>query len=76
MPRGAKIVPTDKQSHRTGTIDPGLEQKGVSRPEPEMRAWPTVNKLHGAAKKNDPRSKIPSGPVGGSGRKTNLSRSS
>ena len=52
------------------------EQKGVARPNAEARAWPTVNKIHGGGKKIGSGRKVPSGPVGGSGRKTNLARSS
>jgi hypothetical protein len=76
MPRGDKSAHTDKQRRPAGTIGTGLEQKGVSRPATEARAWPTVNKLQGPGKKFDARRKVPSGPVGGSGRKTNLARSS
>ena len=63
MPKGDKSARID-------------EQKGVTRPEAESRAWPAVNNLHGGGKKIASGRKIPSGPVGGSGRKTNLSRSS
>jgi hypothetical protein len=52
------------------------EQKGVTRPAGEARAWAKPNKLNGAGMKIASGRKIPSGPVGGSGRKTNLSRSS
>jgi hypothetical protein len=48
------------------------------RPQAQGRAWTTADKLHGPGKKigaGRPM-KVPSGPVGGSGRKTNLSRSS
>jgi hypothetical protein len=76
MPQGDKSSNTDKQKRRTGAIDKGQEPKGVARPEAETRGWPAVNKLHGGAKKIAMGRKIPSGPVGGLGRKTNLSRSS
>jgi hypothetical protein len=65
MPQGDKH--TDKQKRQAG---------GVARPEAEPRGWATVNKLQGGGKKINSRRKVPSGPVGGSGRKTNLSRSS
>jgi hypothetical protein len=62
MPRGDKSNHTDKQKRQA--------------PEPGARGWPSVNKLQGGAKKIASGRKVPSGPVGGSGRKTSLSRSS
>lgn len=76
MPQGDKSAYTDKQKCQAGAIEKGYEQKGVARPEAEARAWATVNKLHGGGKKIGSGRKVPSGPVGGSGRKTNLARSS
>ena len=76
MPRGDKSAYTDEQMRQAGATEKGSEQKGVARPKAEARAWPTVNKLHGGGKKIASGRKVPSGPVGGSGRKTNLSRSS
>jgi hypothetical protein len=75
MPQGDKSVYADKQNRQVGVVEKGPEQKGVARPEPEARAWATVNKLHGGGKNGSGR-KVPFGPVGGLGRKTNLSRSS
>ena len=62
MPRGDKPNHSDKQKRQA--------------PEAGARPWPAVNKLQGGAQKIASGRKIPSGPVGGSGRKTNLSRSS
>lgn len=76
MPQGDKSANADKQKRQTGAIDKGHEQRGVTGCKPEERGWAAVNKLPGAGKKVDARRKVPSGPVGGSGRKTNLSRSS
>ena len=76
MPQGDKSAYTDKQKRQAGAIKKGNEQTGAARPEAEARAWGTVNKLHGAGKKIGSGRKVPSGPVGGSGRKTNLARSS
>ncbi|MFC5496780.1 hypothetical protein ACFPOE_04465 [Caenimonas terrae] len=78
MPQGDKSAKIDKQKRQAGAIEKGREQKGVVRPpEAEARAWTTFNKLPGASKKiGSGRNKVPSGPVGGSGRKTNLARSS
>ena len=76
MPQGDKSADTDKHKRPAGAIDKGHEQKGVARPQAEARAWPTVNKLHGGGKKIPSGRKVPNGPVGGLGRKTNLARSS
>jgi hypothetical protein len=76
MPQGNKSASTNKQKRQAGAMDKGREQRGAARPEAETRAWATVNKLHGGGKKIGSRRKVPSGPVGGSGRKTNLARSS
>jgi hypothetical protein len=74
MPQGDK--PADRPRRPAGAIDKAHEQKGVTRPEAAPRAWAKVNKLHGGSQKIAAGRKIPSGPVGGSGRKTNLARSS
>ena len=76
MQQREKSADTDKQKRQAGAIEKGCEQKTVGRPEVEARAWATVNKLHSRGKKIGSGRKVPSGPVGGSGRKTNLSRSS
>jgi hypothetical protein len=76
MPQVDKSAYTDKRKRQAGAIEKGHEQKGVARPLAEARVWPTVNKLHGKGKKIGSGRKVPSGPIGGSGRKTNLSRSS
>ena len=57
--------------NKTGSTD------RKERPARAMaRAWADANKLHDGGKKAASRRKLPSGPLGGSGRKTNLSRSS
>jgi hypothetical protein len=71
MSRGDKSVDSNKQRRQ-----PGPERKGVARPETEARAWAAADKLHSGGKKIASRRKLPSGPLGGSGRKTNLARSS
>lgn len=76
MPQKEKSADTNKQKRQAGAIGKGSGQKTVARPEVEARAWATVNKLHSRGKKIGSARKVPSGPVGGSGRKTNLSRSS
>lgn len=76
------MQPADKSADRrspkrqAGATENGDPQKGSPRPPAEARVWATANKLHGGGKKVDSRRKLPSGPLGGSGRKTNRSRSS
>ena len=76
MPRRDKSADTDQQKRQAGASEKGYEQKGVAGPEAGARSWAKVNKLHGGGKKIATGRKVPSGPVGGSGRKTNLARSS
>lgn len=76
MPRRDKSVGTDKQKRQAGATEKGSEQKGGGRSEAEARAWAAANKLHSGGKEIASRRKLPSGPLGGSGRKTNLARSS
>lgn len=78
MPPGDKSADTDKQKQQrqARAREKGDEQKGVARTAAEVRAWAAANKLHGGGKKIASRRKLPSGPLGGSGRKTNLARSS
>ena len=74
MSKRDKDVDAHKQKRET--VAAGNAQGDIARPRGEARAWATVNKLPGGGKKIDARRKVPSGPLGGSGRKTNLSRSS
>ena len=76
MPRGDKSSYSSKQKRQARHIEEGYEKRGTGKKEAERRAWATVNKVHGGGKKIGSGRKVPSGPVGGSGRKTNLSRSS
>lgn len=76
MPRADKSPDTDRRKRQAGAVETGRGQKGAARPAAETRAWAAANKLHSPGKKNPSRQKLPSGPLGGSGRKTNLSRSS
>ncbi|HZY17800.1 MAG TPA: hypothetical protein VFE82_04920 [Ramlibacter sp.] len=76
MPQGDKSTSTDKQQRQAGAIEKGNGPKGVGRPQGGARAWATVANRQGAGKKIGSGRKVPSGPVGGSGRKTNLARSS
>lgn len=76
MPRGDKSVNADKQRRQAGASGKGPGQKAIARPGAEAPAWAAVNKLHGGGKNIASRRKLPSGPLGGSGRKTNLARSS
>jgi hypothetical protein len=76
MRREDKSVDSNKQQRQAAAIEKGQQQKGVGRPETDARAWAAANKLHSGDKKTASRRKLPSGPLGGSGRKTNLARSS
>lgn len=73
--RGKSTTATDKQKPQAGAIEKVLDPKSVSRPGTPARAWPAADK-RGGGKKIESRRKVPFGPVGGSGRKTNLARSS
>jgi hypothetical protein len=75
VPHKDKSAYTDKQSAKRAPSKKASGKTGVTRSEAEERAWATVNKAHGGGKIGLGR-KVPSGPVGGSGRKTNLARSS
>jgi len=52
MPRGDKTKYTDKQKKMAEHIEEGYEDRGVSKPEAERRAWATVNKSSGGGKKS------------------------
>jgi hypothetical protein len=75
VPHRDKSASTDKQSAEQGKSKKASSKTGPARSEAEERAWAIANKGHGGAKIGLGR-KVPSGPVGGSGRKTNLARSS
>jgi hypothetical protein len=75
MPRGDKSIDTDEQQRQAAAVDKRHPQKGA-RPAAQARSWAAANKLHSGRKKFASRQKLPSGPLGGSGRKTNLARSS
>ena len=57
MPRGDKSKYTDKQERKAQHIEESSENRGVPEKEAERRAWATVNKDDGGAKR-----------AGGSGR--------
>jgi plasmid stabilization system protein ParE len=52
MPRGDKSSYTSKQKRQARHIEEGYEDRGVSEKEAERRAWATVNKETGGAKKS------------------------
>lgn len=58
------------------SFEKGNAQQDVARARGQARAWDPVNRLAGGHKRFDARRNVPSGPLGGSGRKTNQSRSS
>jgi hypothetical protein len=74
MLKRGKVVNAQKQKRET--IEKGDVQKDIARPIAKARAWATMQKLPSGGEKMDARRKLPSGPLGGSGRKTNVSRSS
>ena len=74
MSKADKGVVALKQKRET--IEGGDVQRDVARPRGAARTWATVNKLHVGGKTIDARRNVPSGPMGGSGRKTNQSRTS
>jgi hypothetical protein len=51
MPQGDKSSYTSKQRRQANHIESGYEKRGASRKTAEARAWATVNKLSGGAKK-------------------------
>ena len=51
MPQGDKSSNTDKQKRQAEHIESGYEKKGFSTKTAEARAWATVNKLTGGAKR-------------------------
>lgn len=61
MPRGDKSKYTDKQKRQAAHIEHGYEKRGVSMPESKKRAWATVNKTKGDAKRNGNRRKTSAG---------------
>jgi hypothetical protein len=72
MPQADK---SDKQKRKSPAVEKG-EPMGAARPDAKARTWASGNKLHGGGKEIGAGRKVPFGPVGGSGRKTNLARSS
>jgi hypothetical protein len=51
MPRGSKASYTTKQKRQATHIEHGYERSGVSAKTAKARAWATVNKQDGGAKK-------------------------
>ena len=52
MPQGDKSAYTDKQKRKAEHIAESYEERGVPDDEAESRAWATVNKQDGGAKKS------------------------
>ena len=74
MSKRDKVVNAHKPKRET--VEEGDAQKNITGPGAKARGWANVQKLLGGGKKMEARRKLPSGPLGGSGRKTNVSRSS
>jgi len=51
MPRGDKSSYSGRQKRKAEHIEEGYESRGVGKEEAERRAWATVNKQEGGAKK-------------------------
>jgi plasmid stabilization system protein ParE len=51
MPRGSKSSYTKKQKRQASHIEKSYEKRGVRKKTAEARAWRTVNKKTGGAKK-------------------------
>ena len=51
MPQGDKRSYSGKQKRKAEHIEEGYRKRGVSKGEAEERAWRTVNKQDGGAKK-------------------------
>ena len=51
MPKGDKSSYSGKQQRKAEHIEEGYEKRGVGKGEAERRAWATVNKQDGGAKK-------------------------
>ncbi len=65
---------TDPLTQRHAPSDAGRAKKGAARLGRDTHGWVAANKRPG--KEFEARRNLPSGPLGGSGRKTNISRSS
>ena len=51
MAKGSKSSYSSKQKRQASHIEKGYEKKGVSKKTAKARAWKTVNKTTGGAKK-------------------------
>jgi len=51
MARGSKSSYSSKQKRQASHIEKGYEKRGVSKKTAKARAWATVNKETGGAKK-------------------------
>ncbi|PTY06668.1 hypothetical protein DB347_11575 [Opitutaceae bacterium EW11] len=51
MPRGDKSSYSSKQKRQAAHIEESYEKRGVSEGEAEKRAWKTVNKRTGGARR-------------------------
>jgi hypothetical protein len=65
---------TDPLTQKHAPSDAGRAEKDAARLGRDPRGWVAANKRPG--KEFEARRNLPSGPLGGSGRKTNISRSS
>jgi hypothetical protein len=66
--------PIDPLAQKHAPCDAGRAEKDAARHRRDTRGWVAANTRPG--KEFEVRRNLPSGPLGGSGRKTNISRSS
>jgi hypothetical protein len=66
--------PIERLAQKHAPSDAGRAEKDTARHGRDTRGWVAANKRPG--KEFEARRNLPSGPLGGSGRKTNISRSS
>jgi hypothetical protein len=57
MAKGSKSSYSSKQKRQAAHIEKGSDKKGVSNKTAKARAWKTVNKTTGGAKKKSSKSK-------------------
>jgi hypothetical protein len=57
MPRGDKSSYSGKQKREAAHIEKSYQRKGVSKKTAQKRAWATVNKQDGGAKKSGAKKK-------------------
>ena len=70
MPRGSKASYSNKQKRQAAHIEKSYEKRGVGSKQAAKRAWKTVNKTSGGAKKSGTGRKKATGRKRSSARKS------